>query len=163
MSKIRIFDMNCSQTTTPIEGARPLRSGKSYSISDISSLPAEFTQDFAALTVGTGADVIALQKELQDCHHVGIQILLAAKGSGFSSLPIKIQQSNLGGTDAKVWVDVPNASATLTDTGSAFITLAAAGYSNQGIKLAKFYRVFYGATSGGTATSVYAIAYGLAD
>lgn len=164
MSKVRIFDMLCDQTTTPLENQRHLGAGKGYGISNIASLPATFTADFASKTASTSAVTICTEKEMRDSMYAAFQLFIPAKGAGFSSLAVKIQQSNLGGTAAGVWTDVPGATATLTDVGSAWIYPMIDGTTKTGagMKFGKMYRAEIGQAAGGTCT-VYLIGYGLAD
>ncbi len=164
MSKVRIFDMLSDQTTSPIENQRQLRTGKVYAIADVASLPADFVADFASKTASASAATSCAQKEMQDSIYTAFQLFIPAKGAGFASLAVKIQQSNIGGTAAGVWVDVPGATATLTDVGNAWIYPMIDGTTKTGagLKLAKMYRVVLGQAVGGTCT-VYVIGYGLAE
>ncbi len=136
-----------------VQAGISIGSGKSYEVSDISALPATFTADYTSAACTSSAAFIGPEKMLTNAERVGIQIVVSAKGSGFSGLAAKLQASNIGGSEAKVWTDIPSGTASLTDVGSAMIAVI-----NDGLKLYRFYRVHLTA-SGGSCTA-YAIAFG---
>jgi len=136
-----------------VQAGVSIGSGKSYEISDITALPATFTADFTSAACVTTEAHVGPEKMLTNAERVGIQIIVSAKGAGFSGLVAKVQESNVGGSEAKVWSDVPSATVTLTDVGSGMVAIG-----NTGLKLSRFYRMHLTA-SGGTCTA-YAVAFG---
>lgn len=132
-----------------------LYSGKDWGITDLSALPDAFKNDFASLAIPQTTETFTPQKELPHVVKFSVQVIVESAGAGFSALAVKMQESNVGGTDADAWTDVGN-TLNLTAAGKAGqIKLPTADY---GVRHSKYYRLSFTAT-GGTAVA-YAVAYG---
>jgi hypothetical protein len=147
---VRIYDLLSLQGNSNAIG-----SGKDYNITNLAALPADFTTDFTSASLAAGVEQTFFAKEFPNNAKIGIQILVTAKGAGFSKATLQLQQSNVGGTADGVWSDVGTAT-DVSDVGSGFYTMPTDPY-----RRAKFYRVQLLA-AGGTAT-VYVIGFGYAE
>jgi hypothetical protein len=131
---------------------RPFGAGLNYAISNLASLPTDFTNDFTMLSLSAGAAQKGGEKCCDGVTLVGIQCIVATKGAGFTKVDFQLQVSNVGGSAAGVWVDQGTATS-VTDVGSGVIAIPTHIY-----KAYKFYRIQATAT-GGTAT-VFAVGFG---
>lgn len=115
MTKVRVFDMLGSANK------KDLGAGKNYGVSNIAALPSDFTTDFTSVAVTDGNNSNSPQKDMKDSLYLTVQVLTTAITAGTAT--VKLQRSNIGGTSADVWEDVPGAAATVsvTTTGSKFL------------------------------------------
>ena len=130
----------------------PQGAGRNYAISNIASLPTDFTNEFTALSLADGAAQYGGAKECEGLSLLGIQVLVTAKGAGFTKVDFQLQISNVGGTSTAVWSDLGSATS-VTDVGNGVIAIPTHIF-----KAYKFYRIK--ATSAGGTAVVYAVGYG---
>ena len=119
MSNMRHFDFGSSTN------ARFLSLGPNYGITNIASLPEEFTNDFTKVDIEDGVQYISPQRTMADTLYASIQVFIATKSAAITSCTFKLQGSNIGGTASGVWSDISGASVTPTDVGSYIINLPA--------------------------------------
>jgi hypothetical protein len=143
--------MATSRTFDPSKNNQVLIPSANYAVSDISTLPADFTNAFIKLTIPIGTTRI--QFPLNRLHTISVQVLKVTNGSGFTQLACKLQASNIGGTSADVWADISSGvnMATTDETTILLPTASNTPYAHIGVNLV--------ATGG--SCDIYLIAHGM--
>lgn len=150
MNNVRVLDMVGAGSADPSLAL----TGENFStIDDVTDLPATFTNVFGSITPAAGGSANGVSKDVGYVLRMSAQVVCPAVGAGFSSGVVKLQRSNIGGTDEDSWKDITNATVNVTGTGTYFIDLPEGG-----IRTGKFLRAVASAV-GGTMT-VHVVGFG---
>ena len=130
MSSVSLFNMSENKLN------KYLGAGTSYNITNITSLPEKFTDDFGdPETIANGVPFVGIQKDMRDNLYATVHLLITTKSAAISSCTFKVQGSNIGGTDARCWADISGAAVTPTDIGTYIINLPASLKSTKYIRI----------------------------